>query len=86
MSSGNPADGIGHGEDGQAESHGDTDKADAEMRKGGGKHGATAAAEHQPERSEEFSCELSRHFPGLRVKLWRSRQPAMLHRRANASS
>ena len=54
------ADGVGHGEHGQAEGEGDAEVADADVRDPGGQDGGAAAAEHQPEGAEE----LGREPPG----------------------
>ena len=49
-----------HRQHGQAEGKCDAGKADAEARKGGGQHGASAPAEHQPERAEYLCSETLR--------------------------
>jgi len=48
------ADGVGHRQHGEAEGEGDAEEADPQFRKGRGEDGRTAAAEGQPERTEEF--------------------------------
>jgi len=51
--------GIGAGENRQAKGERHAQKANAEVRKAGGKHGAAAAAEHKPKRSDEFRGNLA---------------------------
>ena len=48
------ADGIGHGEQGEAEGERDTDKADAGFGEVAGQDRASAPAEDEPEGSDEF--------------------------------
>ena len=52
VAAGDRADGVGHGEHGQAEGERDAGEADAELGEAGGEHGAAAAAEHEPEGAE----------------------------------
>jgi hypothetical protein len=56
------ADGVGHGQDRQAERQGDAGKADPELGKRGGQYGRAAAAENQPRRADELSEKLPRHM------------------------
>jgi hypothetical protein len=57
MTSGDGADGIGHSEDRESEGEGDTDEANAELWKCGGKNRGTATSEYEPESAKEFcSC------------------------------
>ena len=58
MASGDRPDRKGHGEQRQPKGQGDTRKADAEVWKSSGQHGAPAATEYQPERSQKF-CETT---------------------------
>jgi hypothetical protein len=55
MASRDVSNGEGHGEDGQAESKGDTEKADSDRWKACRQYGSAASTEYQPEGSEEFS-------------------------------
>ena len=51
VSAGDVADGIGHGDHGEAEGQRDADQTDADLGKRGRQHGAAATTEHQPERA-----------------------------------
>lgn len=64
MSTRNVAQGIGHGNNGQAEGEGDAGKADPECGKGGGQNGGAAATEHQPEGAEAFRGESTTQCHG----------------------
>ncbi len=52
---------IGAGEDREAECKRDAGEPDPELGKRRGEHRGAAAAEHEPERAEEFSEELCAH-------------------------
>ena len=54
MAPGHMADGIRHGEHGQAEGERDPMQADAHFGKGRRQQGAAATSQHQPEGSDEF--------------------------------
>jgi hypothetical protein len=54
--------GIGHGQHGEAERQRDAEKADADLRKGRREHGASAAAEDQPERAQELGPQALMDF------------------------
>ena len=53
------ADGVGHGQDRQAEGERDAGEADAELGKAGGEHGAAAAAEDEPEGADGLGAAVS---------------------------
>ena len=54
MAAGYVADGKGHGQNGQTEGQGHSQKADADIGKGRRQNRASAAAEDQPECSNPF--------------------------------
>ncbi len=56
---------IGHGQHGQPEGQRHADKADAQLREGGGQNGRAASAQHQPGRADEFRCKFARQKPLL---------------------
>ncbi len=47
-------DGVGHGEDGEAECERDAEQPDPDLRKRCGQDGTAAPSEHQPERADGF--------------------------------
>jgi hypothetical protein len=65
VASGNVADGIRHGQDGEAESERDSDEADAKTGKSGCENGSAASAKDEPCGSKEFGEETFAeiHFP-----------------------
>ena len=65
VATGNMSDGIGHGQDGEAESQRDTEKADPDLRKGSGEDGRAATTEHQPERAETLGRQRPLHIKKL---------------------
>src|SRR5512132_528745 len=65
MTAGDVGDGIGHGQEAQAEGKRDTDPSDTQFRKRCSEHGAAAAAEYEPERPEEFGRQTFAKRHGL---------------------
>ena len=61
VAAGNVADGVSHGQYGQAECQGDTGKTNAKFRVGCCQNCAAAAAEYQPESAEKF-CKIFFHL------------------------
>jgi hypothetical protein len=61
MAAGDRTERIGGRQDGQTERDRDTRKTDPELRKCPGQHRAAAAAQHEPERAQEFAQKLRRH-------------------------
>ena len=66
VAAGDVADGVGHGQHGEAEGERDADEADAEVRgpprqEARREHGAAAAAEDEPERADELGDEFVFH-------------------------
>src|SRR3569833_1190854 len=57
VAAGNVTDRVGHGQDCQSEGERDTDKSDAERRKGRSQYGAATTTQDQPERADEFGRE-----------------------------
>jgi hypothetical protein len=64
VAAGNVADRVGHGEDRKPEGERDANEADADLGKGGGKDGAAAASQNEPEGAEAFRGECPWHDRG----------------------
>ena len=66
VAAGNRTECVGPGQHGETERQRDASEADAERGKCGSQHSASAAAEHQPERSEKFERKVSGPFAPFR--------------------
>ena len=58
MAPGDVANGVRHGENGEAECERYAEQADTDLREGGSDHRAATAAEGQPECADRFGREL----------------------------
>ena len=79
MAAGNMADGVDHGQHGQAESDGHADEPDAGAGEGRGEDGGAAPAQDQPERAYQLRGELFRQRHGTPSSSIGCRRPVMLH-------
>jgi hypothetical protein len=71
MTAGDVGEGIGHGQEAQAEGKRDTDQTDTQFRKRSSEHGTAAAAEHEPEGAEEFGRQTFAKRHGSPLLLFR---------------
>jgi hypothetical protein len=66
---GDMAYGEGHGDHGEPKCQGDAQEADSYLGEGGREYGAAAAAEHQPERTDEFGGQFPEECHVVSLKL-----------------